>query len=74
MCFLPAYGPAPIANIIRKSASIMAIAIPLKKIVSVPRLVFSFMKPSMAQIKPVRDKITDPTNSTREPGESVNIL
>ena len=52
----------------------MAIAIPLKKIVSVPRLVFSFMKPSMAQIKPIRDKITDPTNSTREPGGSVNIL
>lgn len=69
-----AYGPAPIANIIRNSASIIDIVTLLKMIGIVPKPVRSFKKPLMAQINPMMDKTTDPTNNVREPDGSVNTL
>ena len=68
------YGPAPIANIIRNSACIIAIVTLLKMIGIVPKPVRSFMKPLIAHINPMMDKTTDPTSNVRELDGSVNTL
>ena len=68
------HGPAPIANIIRNSASIIDIVTLLKMIGIVPKPVRSFLKPLMAQIKPMMDKTAAPTNKASEPDGSVNTL
>ncbi len=68
------HGPAPKASIIRKSASIIAIVTLLKMIGIVPKPVRSFMKPLIAQINPIMDKTTDPTNSTSELDGAVNSI